>query len=71
VPDSQLLDIFAKCPGCGMVNRLVTTPLPESHVVTCSQCGSPMGEIGKLRQMANAGETNQSATETSPCSPRP
>jgi hypothetical protein len=59
--ESHLLDVFVICPGCEAVNRLVTTPLPDNHVVSCSQCSTPIGEFGKLKLMASSGEASQSA----------
>ena len=50
----RLTDFFVKCPGCHAVNRLVTTPLSDSHAVGCSQCGTRIGEFGKLKLVAES-----------------
>lgn len=54
--DPETIDVFVRCPACGNVDRLVSTPISESQLVSCSQCGAPMGEWGKLKLMARRGD---------------
>lgn len=57
----RLTELFLKCLDCHAVNRLLTTALADSHIVSCSQCGTRIGEFGKLKLVTGGGEISQSA----------